>query len=151
MYKVWIKRERARKQISAMGTWHIREGRKIKNTDITILRENTYMVRNTIICKKLKLPSSDDAIYQASSKFIHKIMRSKKPSQIYKRLDIPRRPRGIFKLRPKTIPKTKRLERTLFNSSIEIYNRIPEPIRSLEFPQFRRRIKEFKWNDLQRK
>ena len=83
---------------------------------------------------------------QAAAKFIHRIMRNKTPHQIYTRYQIPRRPRGIFELRPKNAPKTKRLERTLFNSSIAIYNRVPPAERALEYPQFRRKVKTIKFD-----
>ena len=113
-----------------------------------ILNENTYMIRNKIICKKVELPPPEIAINQAASNFVHKTLKSKLPLQVYKQYKRPMRPRGCFKIRPIIEPKTMRMERILFFSSIEIYNRVPEPIRCLEYPQFRRRIKEVTWGNI---
>ena len=112
----------------------------------SIIRESIYMVRHKTICDRLELPTTDMAMKQASAKFMHRIVTSKTPVQIFKKFQIRRKPRGVTKLRPITNPRTARLERTLFHSSINNYNLIPEAIRSLEYKHFKTKIKSCKFD-----
>ena len=113
-----------------------------------ILGENAFKVRNSVICKRIEMPESIDVINAAAAKMVHRTLKYKRPVQIYQQYQLPRRPRGIYPIRVHKPGSTIRTNRTLMYASLEVYNRVPEPLRCLEFPQFRRRIKTHKWPKL---
>ena len=123
--------------------------RQIKTIRMTccgrIIQESTFKVRNSLKCRNVNLPESNNAINSAATNFIHKLLRNKKPVQIFEKYSIPRRPRGIYPIRPKKPGMTIRTNRTLLMSSLDVYNHVPELIRCLEFPQFRQRVKKLQW------
>ena len=106
-----------------------------------IIIESTFIMGHRVICDRLKLPQTETAIKRASASFFHRIIKTRFPAQIHQKLLQPRHQTGFPDLRQiKQLP-TRKMERTMFYSSVKNYNKIPEALRSLKFLSSNQRYK----------
>ena len=97
-----------------------------------------------ILCKKIcdsigwELPNQ--LIVKQSARFIHKILSKRKPKQVIDKIRFPRT-RACAKLSMKITANCEKLRRTTIYQCIELYNQIPNELKSQDQKEFKKSLK----------
>ena len=86
----------------------------------------------------MKLP--EDMIDEGSAKYLHKIVQTKEPKEIYDMIKFPRS-RDTCDLSLHYAPKTDRMKRCSIVAGIRNFNRIPNEIRNLNPVKVKKKLK----------
>ena len=102
------------------------------------LRENTFKIRNTTICKKIGCPTPQQELLRVSYKFIHNLILNNQTKSLTQLLQFPRRSTSkISYIKPK-----KAHFKTPLEHMVELYNQQDVKLRKLSKPQLQRTLKK---------
>ena len=91
------------------------------------------------ICNKLSLDQPIQDIIKTSLKFIHKVVETREPKQISKKLIIPRRKVGKIYTRC-----GQKVTKSTLGSTVELFNAIPVDFRNQKHKRLKSKLKKVK-------
>ena len=102
-----------------------------------IYGQNTYMMRNSTICKKIEMDEPNQVIVKAAVSLIQKIHKNQYPKDISNLFRHQRLGRRDHPLALEYAPRTNKFRRVYLNSAVDIFNSIDPKIRNLDWKRFK--------------
>ena len=100
--------------------------------------------KNEYICRKIGMKTPRQLILQASVKFMHKIVNTQMPPEIFNQIIFPRRFRKNAKLHTKRVPNTKRGKRSTIYKSLNLFNALHSSLKFVHPKVFKKLIEKRK-------
>ena len=107
-----------------------------------IYRKDYFKVSNRRICEEIGVDEPSLACKKAAFRFIHKILRSQKPAQLYKMIKFNQHHRECSKIGLINPPSKEANKRILLVKSIELYNAAPKSLKILSSKQLNSWLKK---------
>ena len=106
-----------------------------------VKRSICLKVSNLKINKSLKWNMPIEEMNKRTAIFMHNMMTHNQPKDLFQLIK-PSISQRIRTINPRKIPKTKKFQRTFMNSSIAIYDKLPQKMKELNPKKFEKRLKE---------
>ena len=103
-----------------------------------------FKTKNEYICRKIGMKTPRQLILQASVKFMHKVVNTQMPPEIFNHLIFPRRFRKNAKLHTKRVPNTKRGKRSTIYKSLSLFNALHSSLKFVHPKVFKKLIEKRK-------
>ena len=94
------------------------------------------------------MPTIYQSINNQALNYIHRLQSTKIPTSLYNMYKIPQRPQRTNQtLKPTYEPKTKQLKASLFYKYSEVYNQLPQTLKTLPKTKFKKQLKSYIQNN----
>ena len=138
MYKLITGEDHKKFSLTILQPQYVRERiyRLIMKVNRWILRENTFKMRNTKICKKIGMPPPEQEMLKCSLKFFHNLVLTRNCASLTELLRFPRRTTSrITHKYPK-----KMYFRTAIEHMTELFNQQDSSLKTLSKPRLKRKL-----------
>ena len=116
----------------------MRANREILGQHLPIKTKNEY------VCRKIGKKTPRQLIVEAGVKFMHKVVNSQLPHEIYEQIIFPRKFRKNAKITLKRIPRTAKCRRCLIYKATRMFNELHSSLKFIHPKVFKRLIEKRK-------
>ena len=100
--------------------------------------------KNAYICRKIGIKTPRQLILEAGAKFMHKIVNTQTPPEIFDQLTFPRKFRRNARINIKTSPRTKKCRRSTIYSTLALFNSLHSSLKYVHPKIFKKLIEKRK-------
>ena len=109
-----------------------------------IFMRDHFKVSNRRICQEILVDTPEVMVKKSGIKFIHKLINSEAPTQLYRKIRLNNRMRKCTKLSLTDGIRKECNKRNLLYQSIQLYNELPTDLKYLPIKKFKKRLSKIK-------